>query len=57
MGGLVIGPLYDSYGARPIVIPGTLIYVLAFMFTSLATKRYQFILAQGVMFGIGNSML
>lgn len=57
IGGMVIGPLYDSYGARPLVIPGSLVYVLSIMFTSISTKYYQLMLAQGVMFGIGNAML
>ncbi|KAL2001856.1 hypothetical protein VTN02DRAFT_1121 [Thermoascus thermophilus] len=57
IGGLVIGPMYDRYGATRIVVPGTLIYVLSMMLTSLSTKYYQLMLTQGVMFGIGNAML
>lgn len=57
IGGLVIGPMYDRYGATRIVVPGTLIYVLSMILTSLSTKYYQLMLTQGIMFGIGNAML
>ncbi|KAL8777577.1 MAG: hypothetical protein Q9194_002472 [Teloschistes cf. exilis] len=57
IGGIVVGPIFDSYGSRSLLICGTLIYVLSVMFTSLSTELYQFILAQGFMFGIGATML
>ena len=31
--GLVIGPLFDKYGARRLSIPGTVIFSLALMLT------------------------
>ena len=54
---MVVGPAFDKYGARRIMIPGTIIYVVSLMLTSLCTKYYQLILAQGVLYGIGDSML
>lgn len=54
---MIVGPIFDSYGSRRLLIVGTLIYVLSIMFTSLSSELYQFILAQGLMFGIGNMML
>lgn len=49
--------MYDRYGATRLVVPGTLIHVLSLMLTSLATKYYQLMLAQGIMFGIGNALM
>lgn len=54
---MVVGPLFDSHGSRVLLISGTIIYVLSIMFTSLSSELYHFILAQGVMFGIGDAML
>jgi MFS family permease len=51
--GLAIGPLFDKYGARRLSIPGTFIFTLALMMTSLASKFYQILLAQGFLLGIG----
>ncbi|GAM91283.1 hypothetical protein ANO11243_093310 [Dothideomycetidae sp. 11243] len=55
--GFVSGPLFDRYGARVILIPATVGYTSAIMFTSVCTKYYQFILAQGVYGGICSGML
>ena len=57
IGGMFIGPLFDRMGLKVLFIPGALTCVLALIFTSLCTEYYQFILAQGLMFGIGNAML
>ncbi len=53
----MFGPLFDKKGAKFLFIPGTFVYVLSFMLTSLATKYYQLMLAQGVLGGIGDAML
>ena len=52
-----MGPIFDSHGSKGLMISGTLIYVLSVMFTSLSSELYQFILAQGILFGIGDTML
>ena len=57
IGGMIVGPIFDSHGSKGLMISGTLIYVLSVMFTSLSSELYQFILAQGVLFGIGDTML
>ncbi|KAL8734405.1 MAG: hypothetical protein Q9181_003226 [Wetmoreana brouardii] len=57
IGGIIVGPIFDSHGSRSLLILGTLIYVLSIMFTSLSSELYQFILAQGFMFGVGDAML
>ncbi|EIM79592.1 MFS general substrate transporter [Stereum hirsutum FP-91666 SS1] len=55
--GGIIGRFFDAYGPRWLLVLGTLIYTFSLMMTSLATKYYQFILAQGVVFGIGVGLL
>ncbi|OAX38572.1 MFS general substrate transporter [Rhizopogon vinicolor AM-OR11-026] len=55
-GGLV-GRLFDAYGPTLLLASGTVIITFSLMMTSLATKYYQFILAQGVLFGIGFGLL
>ncbi|KND90986.1 Riboflavin transporter MCH5 [Tolypocladium ophioglossoides CBS 100239] len=55
-GGVVGGPLFDRYGARVIPVPGFMA-VFAIMMTSLCTKYYQFMLAQGILGGMASGML
>ncbi|KAI9676087.1 MAG: hypothetical protein M1817_000830 [Caeruleum heppii] len=57
IGGIVIGPIFDAHGSKVLFWPGTVIYVLSMVLTSLATEYYQLMLAQGVMLGVGNAML
>ncbi|OCH92818.1 MFS general substrate transporter [Obba rivulosa] len=52
-----IGRLFDAYGPRVIMIPGTAILVLSIMVTSVSTQYYQYVLGQGVLFGLGVGML
>ncbi|KAM0277433.1 hypothetical protein ACHAQH_005797 [Verticillium albo-atrum] len=54
-GGAIFGRVYDSYGPRPLLIGGTLVYVFGLMMTSLATEYYQFILGQSLVASIGSS--
>lgn len=54
---MVVGPLYDKYGARPLFIPGAIIYVFANEIMSLCTKLYQLLLAQGFLMGAACAML
>ncbi|KAJ5578091.1 uncharacterized protein N7459_007055 [Penicillium hispanicum] len=57
IGGMVVGPLFDRFGARTLMVPGTLVHATSLMLTSLCTKYWQLMLAQGVMFGIANTLL
>lgn len=52
-----MGPVFDSHGSKSLMISGTLIYILSVMFTSLSSELYQFILVQGILFGIEDTML
>lgn len=48
---LVMGPLFDRYGPRPLLIGATLAFSFGCMMTSLADKYYQIFLSQGVVIG------
>ncbi|KAJ7807453.1 MFS general substrate transporter [Mycena leptocephala] len=52
-----IGQLFDAYGPRWIMIIGTILYVFGIMMTSISTQYYQYLLAHGVLFGLGVGML
>ncbi|KAL4728077.1 hypothetical protein ACLX1H_004797 [Fusarium chlamydosporum] len=48
--GALSGPLFDRYGSW-IIRPAAVMYVFATMMTSLCTKYWHFMLAQGVLMG------
>lgn len=52
-GGLIVGPFFDKYGPRWLLLIGTFLHVFGLMMTSLATEYYQFLLAQGVCSALG----
>ncbi|KAI6041425.1 MFS general substrate transporter [Pisolithus marmoratus] len=56
MGG-PIGRMFDAWGPSPLLILGTVISVLSLVLTSIATQYYQYLLAQGVLFGLGVALL
>ncbi|KAK9243317.1 major facilitator superfamily domain-containing protein [Lipomyces tetrasporus] len=56
-GGIIIGRLYDMFGPRPLLIPGTILMVVGIMTTSVCKEYYQFILAQGICTSIGASLV
>lgn len=52
-----MGRFFDEYGPRVLMIPGTLVLVVSIMITSICQEYYQYVLAQGVLFGLGVGML
>ncbi|KAF7339052.1 MFS general substrate transporter [Mycena venus] len=52
-----IGQVFDAYGPRWIMILGSILYVFSIMMTSISTQYYQYLLAHGVLFGLGVGML
>ncbi|KAH8172421.1 major facilitator superfamily protein [Sarocladium implicatum] len=54
--GAIGGPLFDRYGAL-IIRPAAVMYVFSIMMTSISTKYWHFILAQGILGGLGMGLL
>ena len=52
-----IGRIFDSYGPRTIMLPGTIVLTFSIMMMSISTRYYHYILSQGLLFGIGVGML
>lgn len=55
--GAVVGWCFDRYGPRPLLVTGAAIYVSSMMMTSLCKSYYQYLLAQGVLFGLGVGLM
>ncbi|KAI1615596.1 major facilitator superfamily domain-containing protein [Exophiala viscosa] len=55
--GVIAGPLYDMGMFRPLVISGSVMIVLGFMFTSLCTAYWQIMLSQAALIGVGTGFL
>ncbi|KAH8702473.1 MFS monocarboxylate transporter [Talaromyces proteolyticus] len=56
-GTFVVGSLVDKFGGKIMIYIGSVGIVSALMLTSLCTKLYQFILAQGVLLGVSMAMV
>lgn len=52
-----IGRMFDVYGPRIIMTLGTAIYVLSMMLTSVARNYSHYLIAQGILSGLGVGML
>lgn len=57
MGGLCAGPLADAGYFRELVLAGTFLICFGMFMTSLCTRYYQVLLAQGVCVGLGCAVL
>lgn len=49
--------MFDLYGPRILMAAGSLLYILSLVLTSISTQFYQYILAQGILFGLGVGLL
>ncbi|KAG7444069.1 MFS general substrate transporter [Guyanagaster necrorhizus] len=52
-----IGFMFDLYGPRILMATGSLLYILSLVLTSISTQFYQYVLAQGILFGLGVGLL
>ncbi|TFB06128.1 putative transporter MCH4 [Trichoderma ghanense] len=57
LGGAVVGPIFDRCGSRALMFSGTAVCLLSFICSSFATQYYQYLLAQGILLGIGSALL
>lgn len=55
--GATVGRCFDRYGPRPLLISGTAIYVSSMMIISGCKSYYQYLLAQGILFGLGVGLM
>ncbi|KAF8802188.1 MFS general substrate transporter [Phlegmacium glaucopus] len=55
--GAPIGRLFDAYGPTWLMVAGTICCLTSTMTTSVCTEYYQYILSQGVLFGLGVGLL
>ncbi|EKD14295.1 putative monocarboxylate permease-like protein [Drepanopeziza brunnea f. sp. 'multigermtubi' MB_m1] len=54
VGGLFTGPIFDTGHLRGLVVAGTVLSVFGMMMTSICREYWQFILAQGLVVGVGS---
>ncbi|KJZ78757.1 hypothetical protein HIM_02148 [Hirsutella minnesotensis 3608] len=57
LGGVIIGPIYDNYGAKPLMWLGTIFCLGSMILMSWSTVYWHYLVSQGFLFGIGNALL
>ncbi|QPG73454.1 hypothetical protein FOA43_000765 [Brettanomyces nanus] len=55
--GLFVGPLYDSFGSRWLLLGGTVFTFIGLFTCGACTQVYQFILSFGICTGIGTGLM
>ncbi|KAL1875694.1 hypothetical protein VTK73DRAFT_9949 [Phialemonium thermophilum] len=55
--GIYIGPIFDKYGPRWLILSGTVCLVASLMFLSFCEEYWQFLLSFGVLSGLASSLL
>ncbi|KAL4889464.1 putative monocarboxylate transporter [Aspergillus ambiguus] len=55
--GILSGPLFDRFGIKAVIVPSGVVLVFSIMATSLSTRYYQLMLAQGLLGGIAHGMV
>lgn len=54
-GGLIVGPIFDRYGPRWLLLVGSALHVYGFMMISISTQHYQIFLSQAICSAAGAS--
>ncbi|OJD35853.1 mfs monocarboxylate transporter [Diplodia corticola] len=55
--GIQIGPIFDAYGPRLLVLAGNILLILSMLLLGVCKEYYQFLLVFGVLGGIGTSLI
>ncbi|OIW31158.1 MFS general substrate transporter [Coniochaeta ligniaria NRRL 30616] len=55
--GIYIGPIFDKYGPRYLILGGTIALAVSLMLLSICTQYWQFLLAFGLLSGLASSLL
>ena len=55
--GGIVGPAFDRWGARPLMLVGTITYSTSFLMASLSSQFWHCLLTQGLLLGVGNAFL
>ncbi|PWW80659.1 MFS general substrate transporter [Tuber magnatum] len=56
-GGILIGPIFDCYGPKWLLVIGTVSTVASLMLSSVSQSYWQFMLSFGVLGGMGTSLI
>ncbi|PLB39762.1 MCT family MFS transporter [Aspergillus candidus] len=54
--GVLVGPMFDTYGPRELVMSGSVFYAASLFLTAECTRYWHFILCFGIMAGIGGAL-
>ncbi|TVY67520.1 putative transporter MCH4 [Lachnellula suecica] len=55
--GVQIGPLFDRYGPRWLVLPGSVVYVASLVLLAECRKYWHFMLVYGILSGVSSAFL
>lgn len=55
--GVQVGPLFDAYGSRWLLISGSVLYVASLFLLAECTAYYQFMLVYGILSGVAGAIL
>ncbi|KAF9448785.1 MFS general substrate transporter, partial [Macrolepiota fuliginosa MF-IS2] len=53
LAGAPIGRLFDAYGPTWLMVAGSVVFTLSLVLTSISAEYWHYILAQGLLFGLG----
>ncbi|KAG0132928.1 major facilitator superfamily domain-containing protein [Tuber indicum] len=57
VGGIQIGPIFDCYGPKWLLVSGTVSMVASLTLTSVSQSYWQFMLSFGILGGVGTSLI
>lgn len=55
--GCIVEPAFGRWGARPVMVMGSVFYIMSFMLASFSNTFWHYLVTQGVLLGIANDLL